>query len=282
MSRIDILETINGATVHHGPFNKRLYLMKLGSAQEETLYRTIMDLAKAQGYEKICLKIPRSKTPFFLDKDFHEEASIPGFYNGIEDGVFLGLFLCKNRESLGNPTELDDVLALAEEKRNESQPKGRASDNQGIELLQHCHTDEMADIYRQVFPSYPFPIDRPDYLAENMDSHVYYFGICNQGRLVALSSAECDCQGQNVEMTDFATIHEFRGQGHAQRLLAYMEAHMRDLGFKTAYTIARAISPGMNITFARLGYIYGGRLLNNTHISGRIESMNIWYKTLAI
>ena len=49
---------------------------------------------------------------------------------------------------------------------------------------------------------------------------------------------------------------------------------------KTAYTIARSLSPGMNITFARHGYLYGGTLTNNTNISGSIESMNIWYKPL--
>jgi hypothetical protein len=37
----------------------------------------------------------------------------------------------------------------------------------------------------------------------------------------------------------------------------------------------------MNITFAKLGYRYGGRLINNTNISGSIESMNVWYKSLA-
>jgi hypothetical protein len=44
------------------------------------------------------------------------------------------------------------------------------------------------------------------------------------------------------------------------------------------YTIARAISVGMNITFARCGYDFGGTLVNNTQIAGRIESMNVWYK----
>ena len=51
-------------------------------------------------------------------------------------------------------------------------------------------------------------------------------------------------------------------------------------GMRTAYTIARAVSPGMNITFARLGYQFSGTLINNTQISGAIESMNIWHKPL--
>jgi hypothetical protein len=36
----------------------------------------------------------------------------------------------------------------------------------------------------------------------------------------------------------------------------------------------------MNITFAKAGYAYGGRLHNNTNIAGNIESMNVWYKSL--
>ncbi len=59
-----------------------------------------------------------------------------------------------------------------------------------------------------------------------------------------------------------------------------MEEKSFKLGIKTVFTIARAKSPGMNITFARSGYDYGGTLVNNTNISGQIESMNVWYKSL--
>jgi hypothetical protein len=56
---------------------------------------------------------------------------------------------------------------------------------------------------------------------------------------------------------------------------------MRARNMKTPYTIARSASPGMNVTFVKSGYRYGGRVINNTNISGRIESMNVWYKHLA-
>jgi hypothetical protein len=36
----------------------------------------------------------------------------------------------------------------------------------------------------------------------------------------------------------------------------------------------------MNATFAKAGYSFGGTLINNTNISGDIESMNVWYKNL--
>ena len=47
---------------------------------------------------------------------------------------------------------------------------------------------------------------------------------------------------------------------------------------QTWYTIARALSAGMNITFAKAGYRYAGTLVNNTDISGTIESMNVWWR----
>jgi putative beta-lysine N-acetyltransferase len=109
---------------------------------------------------------------------------------------------------------------------------------------------------------------------------VRYFGCRLSGKLVALSSAEMDSEGLNVEMTDFATLPDYRGHGLAAHLLARMEAEMADAGMLTAYTIARAYSFGMNITFARAGYEFAGTLTNNTNISGGIESMNVWWKRL--
>ena len=55
---------------------------------------------------------------------------------------------------------------------------------------------------------------------------------------------------------------------------------MDERGMHVLYTIARAISTGMNVTFAKAGYEYTGTLINNTNISGQIENMNVWFKTL--
>ena len=71
-----------------------------------------------------------------------------------------------------------------------------------------------------------------------------------------------------------------RKRGMATQLLGVMDAHAREAGLRVAYTIARACSYGMNITFGRRGYRYAGTLVNNTQIAGAIESMNVWYKLL--
>jgi len=56
---------------------------------------------------------------------------------------------------------------------------------------------------------------------------------------------------------------------------------MSELGIKTVYTIARLNSIPMNVTFLKRGYKYGGTLINNTNISGKIESMNVLYNYLS-
>ncbi len=113
-----------------------------------------------------------------------------------------------------------------------------------------------------------------------MRTHVDYYGICEEGKLAAVSSAEKDSDAQNAEMTDFATLPKYRGHGYAGKLLTFMETKMLNENIRCLYTIARAHSAGINILFAKQGYRFGGTLINNTQISGRIESMHVWYKIL--
>jgi beta-lysine N6-acetyltransferase len=113
-----------------------------------------------------------------------------------------------------------------------------------------------------------------------MAQGVRYFCVRIGETIAAVSSAEVHAGEGNVEMTDFATLPEYRGRGLSGYLLGRMEAAMRTAGIRTAYTIARAASLPMNLVFARAGYAYGGTLVNNTGICGGLESMHVWHKPL--
>jgi putative beta-lysine N-acetyltransferase len=151
-----------------------------------------------------------------------------------------------------------------------------------FQLVQLTKTEleQIVSIYSKVFASYPFPIYEPEYILKTMEGGVQYFGIETKGELVALASAEVDAQGLNAEMTDFATLPNYRGKNFSLLLLSAMEQEMKTQGIKTLYTIARLKSVGMNKTFLRCNYSYAGTLINNTNISGNIESMNVYYKTI--
>ena len=274
----DITEELDcGSQIQHGPYNDRIYLMK-ASEDHGKLPERLIESAKKSGYAKIFAKVPAENADAFLEHKFIKEAVAPGFFNGEKTCAFMAYYLKKARKVEPDIKLYENNLQIALMKKNT--PVRNLDDKFNI---RRCNDDDiggMAEIYKIVFPSYPFPIHDPGYLHETMHSHVDYFCVETDGRLVALSSAERDDDASNAEMTDFATLPDWLGNGFGAHLLRRMEDEIKPEGIKTAYTIARAASAGMNITFAKLGYIYGGRLKNNTNISGQIESMNVWYNSL--
>lgn len=277
---LDTTEKMQGALIQHGHFSDRIYLMKIGEANAEKLAQALIDMAQKKSYSKIFSKLPKSKTQPFIENGFSLEAAVPKMYDGKEDAVFLGYYTEKQRQIEKDADKLQGIVDLALDKHSEGIKTEQLDEGVVLRKCEESDVHQMAEIYGKVFPTYPFAIDEPDYLIETMRSHVAYFAIEDNGKMVSLASAEMDIENKNAEMTDFATLPESRGEGLAQYLLATMEEYISQLGILTAYTIARAVSPGMNITFAKLGYQYGGRLINNTNIGGQIESMNVWYKPL--
>jgi beta-lysine N6-acetyltransferase len=279
IQQLDITEQIDGAVIQHGKLSNRIYLMKYGNTPAKTLITNLIEIAEKNGYSKIFVKVPLSQAETFIVAGFEVEAAVAKMYNGKEDAMMLGYYLDENRKIEEDSKKFKSIVSLSVRK-GKNPVITPLSKKYTIRKCVEEDVEPMAKIYGAVFDTYPFPIDTPEYLLETMRSHVAYFGIEAKDGLIALASAEMDADSQSVEMTDFATLPDRRGKGFAVHLLEEMETFCKDLNYKTAYTIARAVSPGMNITFAKLGYRYGGRLINNTNISGKIESMNIWHKSL--
>ncbi len=276
----DVVEKLAGATIQHGEFNDRIYLMKMSDeVAAKNVILAIEELAMENNYGKIFIKTPQTRYLAFLESGYEIEATIPGFFKGIEQALFMVKYLDEERRELEKPQLVQEVIEISQDK-----------DTIKAQGLNHGHTirelnqddaDEMAQIYSEIFPTYPFPISEAEYLRSVMKDFVRCFGVFNvEGKLVSVAACEIDKNSLNVEMTDFATLPEFRGQGMAHELLYFMEDAMKKSGIKTAYTIARARSHGMNITFSKAGYEFAGMLKNNTNISGSIQSMNVWFKKI--
>ncbi len=275
----DRIETLGRSRIQHGKYNNRIYLMKLSRSDLPEILPRLDRLARNRSYSKVFAKVPKSaKTPF-CRQGYRVEAIIPNFYREEEDVIFFGKYLEGDRQREQKPELVNKVLAAAKAKARSDMAPPLPKPFR-LKRADQRDAPAMAGVYRQVFATYPFPIHEPDYLKRTMEENVAYFGLWHGEQLVALSSAEMDLAGQNAEMTDFATLPDYRGKGLATFLLAAMETDLNTLGIKTAYTIARAYSYGMNITFSRNGYSFSGTLTNNTNIFGGLESMNVWYKTL--
>jgi beta-lysine N6-acetyltransferase len=274
---VDIIENINGSVIQHGPHNNRIYLMRLKTDNAHSLIVTLDDMASKNGYGKIFAKIPTPAWNAFKSADYIKEAVVPGFFKGKTDGFFIAKYFSEKRQKAQN---VEKLLGLVKQTGKRSAKNNHRTGKATREVVSCKPSDaeEMSVIYQQVFKSYPFPIQKPIYLKRMMKEGVLYFRIRIEGRIAAIAAAEIDLVNQNAEMTDFATLPKWRGKGLAGMLLSHMDKKTRKLGIKTAYTIARAASHGMNSVFKNSGYNYSGLLKNNSQICGSIQSMTVWYK----
>jgi len=275
----DMIEVLGFSQIQHGTENNRIYLMKYDSRDQAQIIDLLDDLACKAGYTKVFAKIPQAEEGHFRKAGYQTEARIPRFACGREDYVFMGKYFDDVRSESKDLAHITQVLSVAQSKaKSRTGESLDLPEGMHMKILSPIHTTEMAQLYALVFETYPFPIHDPAYLLQTMEENIIYFGIFFENRLIALSSSETDIAFLNSEMTDFAILPAYRGQNFSLILLHRMEEEMRSKGYKMFYTIARAMSYGMNATFAKADYIFGGTLINNTNISGTIESMNIWYK----
>lgn len=274
----DKIDKIGCSRVHHGPQSQRAFLLQYDQRDHDRLGDQLLELAETEGYSKIVLKLPGSACNDFLDAGFQHEARILNYFSDGEACYFLSRFLSPQRGIDQQDAKHKEIIQTAAARP--ARPLRPLTSDYRLARMAVNDCAEMAALFRKVFETYPFPIFDEKYLLETMRSHVVYFGVWYQGQLAALSSAETNRQQQNAEMTDFAILPHHRGRQLARHLLFRMEQEMQNEQIRTLYTIARSGSLPMNCTFSSCGYSYGGTLVNNTQISGQIESMNIWSKRI--
>ncbi|MBF7096205.1 putative beta-lysine N-acetyltransferase [Alkalibacter mobilis] len=274
---MDLMEKIRNSTVQHGKDNDRIYLMKLAPEDTDNIIGDLEAMALQNAYSKIFIKVPEKYMGVFMESGFVIEAKVPGFFSDGETCVFMGKYYSSRRSVDRNQEKTDNVLSLA---ANTQKKEPKLDDSFQIKVLKPSDAEEMALLYGKVFKTYPFPIHDPKYIRQTMSENLIYFGAIHEGRIAALGSCETDPENKNSEMTDFATLPEYRGKSLASNLLTEMEIHMKNSNYNALYTIARSQSFGMNLVFAKAGYKYSGTLINNTNIAGNIESMNVWYKNI--
>jgi putative beta-lysine N-acetyltransferase len=277
----DMIEKMGRSIVQHGPYNRRVYLMKLHGQDVLRILPTIDRLAADNHYEKILAKVPSENKTAFEKHGYVQEAVIPAYFQNREHALFMCKYLSADRSQITDHQQIQDVLSLTKQLKPHRSKKSILPDVT-IRNGEPEDAHEISQVFKTVFKTYPFPIFDADYLTTVMKKkQVRYFCIESHQQICAVAGSESDSDHKGVEMTDFATLPEFRGQGFAGCLLENMEQEMVRQGMRTAFSIARALSHAMNMLFAKKGYAFGGTLVNNTNISGRIESMNVWYKSLS-
>ncbi len=277
----DTIERVGHSTIQHGKNNNRIYLMKLDKRDKDTIIPKLENLAAHNDYGKIFAKVPFWGCLQFQQKKFFKEAFIPNLYNGKVGSYFMSKYFDRSRYLLSKAKrdEIYEILQIAKTKAGKVNDSNEKTDFK-IKILKQKDMPMLAELYKTVFTSYPFPILDETYLLKTMKKNIIYFGAFKDKTLVAASSADVDLEDRNVEMRDFATNPDYLGNNLSLHLLNSMESDMIDKEIITSYTITRSFSTGINITFAKNKYQFSGLLINNSNINGQLECMNVWYKKL--
>lgn len=251
--------------------NKRLWVTHCEYQNLVKMQRYLLLYAKKLSFEKVILPVKDVKIENY--GYFTLEGRVRGYFNG-EDGVFLAGY-ANPRRSMS--LYLKDQNSLLVDVMKKVYHKTISPPGYEIRKAVKDDAKEMAGVFRSVFKTYPSPVFRQQYLVNRMNAGDSFWLALNNGRIAAISSVEVDYNSSRVEMTDFATLPEYRGLGLASVLLGKMGEQCRSLGVNCLFSLARASSFGMNSVFCRHGYHFGGTLINNCHICGKFENMNVWY-----
>jgi len=265
------------AKILHSPLNQRIQVLEYEARDTGSLVASLEKGARDAGFGKVFLKAPIHERVGFEESGMVAEATIDGYFAG-QPAAVMSLFLDQDRRLRPHAEKEEEILDAIRAKPptapSEETPAGHTMSRAAVE-----DAENLAELYEQVFASYPFPITDPRYLISTMETNVVYRIVRNPaGKIVAAASAEIDFKHDNAEMTDFATLPETRGLGLAGHLLSALEGDMAKRGIDNLYTIARARSAGMNRVFFNSGYNWTGTLVNNCHIAGDFEDMHVWCK----
>ncbi|HBW33939.1 putative beta-lysine N-acetyltransferase [Desulfosporosinus sp. BICA1-9] len=256
--------------------NKRLIVDGYPQGTKPTLFgRHLIYLALKKKLEKIWLWALPADVPDFLRCGFRTEGTL--FQNNYEEfAVSLAYYV---RGGRGHSHKLQSENEIIHSVRTEPIHQTRSLPH-GIELklLNESFAQQISQLLTKVFTSYPSPVGDPQYIRSLMQQGNIFAGAFSQEKLISVAAAYPNQSLKRCEMTDCATIEEYRGHSLSERLLWMLEHEVQKKGSFNVYTLARAQSYGMNRVFHKLGYRYQGRLINNCHIAGSYEDMNLWVR----
>lgn len=273
----DTIERVGDSEIHHGTMNDRIYLSRLHEDDLDVIFNRVEWLAEQKRYGKIVSKVPRWALDTFLEKGHRVEAEIPGLYKGATNGYFVAGYPDKQRPMLPEKKirfiESVKNIALA---TSDNSPKV-SSEDYVVRSLEAGDMPALAQLNRRAFGSYPYPVSDPAYLCECLEGNFSFFGIFRDDKLLEAAIVYTNYEESHAEIIDFVIPSELRGQNLSYHLLGAIKKAISAQGVKTLYSSVRATSYGLNITFRKQGFNYGGTLVNNTRVGGCMESMNIWY-----
>ncbi|MFZ5597283.1 MAG: putative beta-lysine N-acetyltransferase [Bacillota bacterium] len=256
--------------------SRRIWVTDYSADKPANLRRHLLDTSRKLGLGKIILPVKSEDVDRMKGDGFYVEGVIQGYFNG-NDACFLSAFPSQRRAislTLSRERKILHEIINTKSGLRKHLPK-----EFNIRRATAKDAAAISKLFKKVFATYPAPVYDPLYLARSMEKGDVFMVVFHHRRLVGVAAAEIQADRGNAELTNCATDPEYRGLGLNSILLACVEKKCISRKIGCLYSLARASSYGMNLVLHRLGYDFTGTLINNCHISGRFENMNIWVKS---
>lgn len=277
-SSIQFAEKDYWLEVYIDPFNKRIRIDDYRGKTKSVLEKA-EELVKQYKAEKLIIKGRSEDMLSFFERGLQPEAIVDRFFLGSNAYFFSKYYLPERKKNDQWITE--DSIIQNIYKMNPSLDKAPPPKEYEIKKVNEQFALQLSTLYQKVFPIYPTPLHDPEYVKKTMKEGTIYYAFVHKGEIVSAASAETNHFYKNAELTDCATLPEHRKYGLMKVILQELEKELRSKGIFCAYSLARALSFGMNAVLFQLGYQYRGRMMNNCYIYDKLENMNMWVKNLA-
>ncbi len=259
-------------------YNERLCIVEY-CGNRQKIVSFLLKLVKQHHFSKIIFYARSEHWQEILSLGFMLEAVFKGFFNG-KDAYAMVLYMNNERKTSKYWIEEDNILRQIYAKGIDSNLTETPQDYMFGQAVVD-DVEELAVLYGQVFEMYPTPVKDPDFLRKFLDNGNVFYIVKYDNKIVSAASAEVNMNFLHAELTDCVTLPEHRKHGLMKKLLLEIEEQLRKKGIYFTFSIARALSFGINAAFYQLGYEYGGRMTNNCYIFDKIEDMNVWVKDLS-
>lgn len=254
--------------VDHYRGNMTMILNEINRILEDHSFAKVIFFSQAEHWQQL------------LSNGFELEAIIKGYFNGT-DNYIMTCYKDIERRTSHYWIKEDEILRTLLVKKRKSE-EVNSPDHYHYRKATAQDADQLAGLYRKVFKIYPTPMNNGSYVEKMInDGSIFYVVECDK-QLVSAASADVNYTFHHAELTDCATLPEHRKFGLMKKLLIQLENELRKNSIFCAFSIARALSFGMNSAFYQLGYHYHGRLTNNCYIFDKLEDMNVWVKDLSL
>lgn len=263
------------AEIYLDPYSSRARLLEYQGDPEKLIYEMLRICLEHNFGKLICYTFPRDRD-VFLRHDFSLEGKLSGFFKGESADCFSYFLNHRRTQSSLLPKEDEIIAYCAKYKLKRERPDS----TEHLRTAQKEDAEKIASLFQEVFPLYPSPMDRPNYVRHLMEQDVLFKMIEIDGAPVSVAAADMNPKFLHAEITDCATLEPFRGNGYLSKLIFSLEKDLKSMGYLTAFSLARARSYGINIVLSSHGYKYSGRNINNCRIMNGFEDMNIWVKQL--